>query len=123
MVAVAPFIRIRQQKIRGQNHGSAVLECEVEAFPEPVTWWERGDGRLIQSSSEYRMDIYDKRDIYKVNHNFPMQFKAILFRAHSSYSKEEKKKNNNTENTQISNKNRQRANKTFFNEKYEWKMK
>ncbi|XP_043280987.1 uncharacterized protein [Venturia canescens] len=65
-VHFAPFIRIRQQKIRAQNHGSAVLECEVEAFPEPVTWWERGDGRLIQSSSEYRMDIFDKRDIYKL---------------------------------------------------------
>lgn len=44
----------------------AILECEVEAFPEPTTWWERDDGKPLDISPKHRMEIYDKRDLYKV---------------------------------------------------------
>ncbi|KAK0073998.1 hypothetical protein PV326_012841, partial [Microctonus aethiopoides] len=64
-VQFSPFIRVCHQIIRVQTGGMAILECDVEAFPEPVMWWERDDGRLVEASSKYRMDIYDKRDMYK----------------------------------------------------------
>ncbi|KAK0161719.1 hypothetical protein PV327_008137 [Microctonus hyperodae] len=64
-VQFSPFIRVCHQIIRVQTGGIAILECDVEAFPEPVMWWERDDGRLVEASSKYRMDIYDKRDMYK----------------------------------------------------------
>lgn len=49
-----------------RNQNPATLECEVEAFPEPIVYWERGDGRRLKMTDRYRMDVYDRRDIYKV---------------------------------------------------------
>ncbi|KAF2901207.1 hypothetical protein ILUMI_04982, partial [Ignelater luminosus] len=46
-----PLIRLRSQMI-GVEIGSCVtLECEVEAFPESVTYWERSDGRLLENGT------------------------------------------------------------------------
>lgn len=104
-VPVSPFIRIRNQVILVRNLNPATLECEVEAFPEPSSvHWERGDGRRLKPLDKYRIEIYDKRDIYKVIHllftyihenfliefapNFLLRFLDYLFiyfflRAHS----------------------------------------
>lgn len=64
-VQFAPFIRVCHQIIKVQIGGTAILECDIEAFPEPLTWWERDDGRMLETTSKYRMEIYDKRDMYK----------------------------------------------------------
>lgn len=66
LFAVAPFIRIRNPRVRVSNMGNAVLECEVEAFPEADAYWERGDGRLLNESDKYHIEVHDKRDVYKV---------------------------------------------------------
>ncbi|KOX68789.1 Lachesin [Melipona quadrifasciata] len=64
-VKFSPFIRIRNQMIRVRSQNTAVLECEVEAFPEPIVYWEREDRRL-KISDKYRFEVYDKRDAYKL---------------------------------------------------------
>lgn len=48
-----------------RSQSTAILECEVEAFPEPTVHWERVDGRRLKMSDKYRMEIYERRD-YKV---------------------------------------------------------
>lgn len=65
-VPVPPFIRIRNKVVIVRNQNPAMLECEVEAFPEPVVHWERGDGRRLKMSDKYRTEVYDRRDNYKV---------------------------------------------------------
>ena len=34
--------------IGGFKHSFAILTCIVEAYPPPVNYWERHDGRLVQ---------------------------------------------------------------------------
>lgn len=63
---VPPFIRIRSQMILVRSQSTATLVCEVEAFPEPNVYWERGDGGRLQMSNKYRLEVYDRRDAYKV---------------------------------------------------------
>ncbi|KAG8229193.1 hypothetical protein J437_LFUL001065 [Ladona fulva] len=43
------------------NGSMAVLECEVEAFPEAVKYWERADGRIVDAGGRYwiRNEEYD----------------------------------------------------------------
>lgn len=68
-VPVPPFIRIRKEAIAVQNQNFAVLECEVEGFPEPTVHWERTDGRRVRTlflTDKYRTEVIDKRDNYKV---------------------------------------------------------
>lgn len=55
--------------VRVRSQSTAVLECEVEAFPEPTISWEREDGGRLKMSDKYRMEVYDKRDTYKVIHD------------------------------------------------------
>jgi len=75
-VPVSPFIRIRNKVVLVRNQNPVILECEVEAFPEPMVHWERGDGRRLKMSDRYRTEVYDRRDSYKVvlkfasNHEF-----------------------------------------------------
>ncbi|XP_011639692.2 LOW QUALITY PROTEIN: gliomedin [Pogonomyrmex barbatus] len=66
LVRFAPFIRIRNQVVLVRNQNPATLECEVEAFPEPMVHWERSDGRRLKMSDKYRTEVYDKRDNYKL---------------------------------------------------------
>lgn len=54
--------------IRARSQSTVVLECEVEAFPEPIVYWEREDRRL-KMSEKYRLEVYDRRDMYKVKDN------------------------------------------------------
>ncbi|CAH0552151.1 unnamed protein product [Brassicogethes aeneus] len=51
-----PLIRIRNQMVEVRNGSNAVLECETEAFPEPLKYWERSDGKLLENSHKYRID-------------------------------------------------------------------
>ncbi|XP_072742772.1 uncharacterized protein [Anoplolepis gracilipes] len=77
-VRFPPFIRIRNQVVLVRNQNLATLECEVEAFPEPVVHWERGDGRRLKMSDKYRPEVYDRRDNYK------LKMKLKLMRVTSS---------------------------------------
>ncbi|XP_070149471.1 uncharacterized protein [Polyergus mexicanus] len=65
-VKFSPFIRIRNQVVLVRNQNPATLECEVEAFPEPAVHWERGDGRRLKMSDKHRIEVYDRRDNYKL---------------------------------------------------------
>lgn len=47
------------------NGTTATLECEVEAFPEAVRYWERADGRLLDHGFKYRIDNSVERDGYR----------------------------------------------------------
>ncbi|KAF2901206.1 hypothetical protein ILUMI_04981 [Ignelater luminosus] len=46
-----PLIRLRSQTIGAKIGSSAILECEVEAFPESATYWERVDGQLLENGT------------------------------------------------------------------------
>ena len=60
MFLVAPLIRIQNQLIGVVNGSTAILECEVEAFPESVRYWERADGRFIEHGYKYRIGDTEK---------------------------------------------------------------
>lgn len=64
-VSVAPLIRIQNQLIGVANGSTAILECDVEAFPESVRYWERADGRFIEPGFKYRLNDTE-RGKYKV---------------------------------------------------------
>ncbi|PNF35348.1 hypothetical protein B7P43_G02585 [Cryptotermes secundus] len=61
-----PLIRIQNQLVGVANGSSGVLKCDVEAFPEAVRYWERGDGRLLESGDKYHM-TYNENGRYKVH--------------------------------------------------------
>ncbi|XP_014299177.1 uncharacterized protein LOC103574426 [Microplitis demolitor] len=82
-VQFPPFIRVCHQIIKVQLGGMAILECEVEAFPEPTTWWERDDGKPLDISPKHRMEIYDKRDLYKFK--MRLNITKITYQDHGSY--------------------------------------
>jgi hypothetical protein len=50
---VPPLIRIHRQMVGGYNGSFAILDCTIEAFPLAVHYWERHDGRLIQSKKVF----------------------------------------------------------------------
>ncbi|XP_075215679.1 uncharacterized protein LOC142321462 isoform X2 [Lycorma delicatula] len=56
-VHFAPFIRTRMQQVGAANGSTAVLQCEVEAYPEGVRYWERSDGKLIESGVKNRIRV------------------------------------------------------------------
>jgi len=64
---VPPFIRVGNPSIGVSNGSSVVLECDVEAFPEPLCYWERTDGRSIDS--EHKAFLRDQGK-YKVTFVF-----------------------------------------------------
>uniref|UniRef100_A0A0P6GR59 RE59052p n=1 Tax=Daphnia magna TaxID=35525 RepID=A0A0P6GR59_9CRUS len=45
-----PLIRTESPSVGVANGSSVVLECVVEAFPESLCYWERADGRSIDSA-------------------------------------------------------------------------
>lgn len=65
VLIVPPLIRIQNQMVGVANGSTAVLECDVEAFPEPVHYWERADGRLLEAGHKYSIHS-SIRDRYKV---------------------------------------------------------
>lgn len=64
-VQFAPYIRVHSQTIRVRNQNTAMLECEVEAFPEPETYWIRDDGRRLDLLEKYRSEVNGRRNGYK----------------------------------------------------------
>ncbi|EFA07484.2 uncharacterized protein LOC659930 [Tribolium castaneum] len=60
-----PLIRIYNQVVEVPTGSSAVLECETEAFPESIRYWERSDGRLLENGNKYQIDNSLDRDLYK----------------------------------------------------------
>ncbi|XP_030767017.1 uncharacterized protein LOC115890808 [Sitophilus oryzae] len=60
-----PLISIQSQMVGVSNGSTAVLECDIEAFPEPIRYWERSDGRLMESSDKFRIDNSKVKYRYK----------------------------------------------------------
>jgi hypothetical protein len=60
-----PLIRIYNQVVEVPTGSSAVLECETEAYPESIRYWERSDGRLLENGNKYQIDNSLDRDLYK----------------------------------------------------------
>lgn len=65
-VKFPPFIQIRNQMIHARSGTTAILECEIEAYPEPHVHWERDGGRQLKMSEKYRIEVYDRKDMYKL---------------------------------------------------------
>ena len=82
-VKFPPFIRIRSQMILVRSQSTATLVCEVEAFPEPNVYWERGDGGRLQMSNKYRLEVYDRRDAYKLK--MRLKIARITLDDHGTY--------------------------------------
>ncbi|XP_022908242.1 uncharacterized protein [Onthophagus taurus] len=60
-----PRISIYNNQI-GVSYGvTAVLECEVEGFPEPIRFWERADGKLLEHGDKYKINDTVKQERYK----------------------------------------------------------
>lgn len=70
-ISVPPLIRINKRSVYVRAKSNAILECEVEAYPDPFQYaWEK-DGRLLVSSIKHRMEIVEKTGFYRV-----IQFKG-----------------------------------------------
>ncbi|XP_065337582.1 uncharacterized protein LOC135938024 [Cloeon dipterum] len=54
-----PLIRIHRQRVSAYSNSTARLECEVEAFPEAIRYWERADGRLLENGDKYRISVIE----------------------------------------------------------------
>ena len=42
------MLKIHSPMVGGFINSFAILTCIVEAYPPPVNYWERHDGRLVQ---------------------------------------------------------------------------
>ncbi|XP_016948068.1 uncharacterized protein LOC108023288 [Drosophila biarmipes] len=58
-VQFAPMISVYRQTIYAEYQSSATLECQVEAFPEAIRYWERAyDGKILDPSEKYGIESY-----------------------------------------------------------------
>ncbi|XP_017084130.1 uncharacterized protein LOC108116650 [Drosophila eugracilis] len=58
-VQFAPMISVYRQMIYAEYQSSATLECQVEAFPEAIKYWERAyDGKILDPSEKYGIETY-----------------------------------------------------------------
>ena len=48
LLPVRPMLKIHSPMVGGFINSFAILTCIVEAYPPPVNYWERHDGRLVQ---------------------------------------------------------------------------
>ncbi|XP_029726008.1 uncharacterized protein LOC109409677 [Aedes albopictus] len=63
-VQFPPLIRVRNQMVYAALGSTATLECEVEAFPEALKYWEREPGgRLLEPGDKFQMETHN--DGYK----------------------------------------------------------
>ena len=62
-VPVAPLIRVSNPSVGVANGSWAVLECNVEAFPESLCYWERFDGRSIETQHRASLRDYGKYQV------------------------------------------------------------
>lgn len=60
------MIRIPNQMIGASISSKAILDCYIEAFPPSVTYWERSDGRVLETSEKYQVATKELGP-YKVN--------------------------------------------------------
>ncbi|XP_047495526.1 collagen alpha-1(XXIII) chain-like [Penaeus chinensis] len=85
-----PYLRIRQWKVGTYNGSNARLECEVQAFPQPVTYWEDQHGHILDNSSKYSVAYHPNPNIlWKVSSRRPRVSRRLYPRsakvnAHSS---------------------------------------
>lgn len=68
---VAPLIFVRNQNVAATVNYSTSFECEVEAFPHAVHYWERA-GKVLDNDDKYilsRINVpnYDYKFIMKLN--------------------------------------------------------
>ncbi|KAH8281267.1 hypothetical protein KR018_003964 [Drosophila ironensis] len=58
-VHFAPMISVYRQMIYAEYQSTATLECQVEAFPEAIRYWERAyDGKILDPSDKYGIESY-----------------------------------------------------------------
>ena len=61
LLVVKPEITLPNRRL-GQGLGrETILECIITAFPQAVTYWEKG-GRQVTSSLKHRIEAYDEGD-------------------------------------------------------------
>ncbi|XP_066907006.1 uncharacterized protein [Halyomorpha halys] len=58
-VHFSPLIKIYHQRVAVTNTSLARLECEVEAYPDGLKYWERSGGRVIEQSEKYSIGIIE----------------------------------------------------------------
>lgn len=71
MYVVPPLISVQNQHVAAAVNRSTSFECEVEAFPYAVHYWERA-GEILDSNDKYsitRIDIpnYNYKFITQLN--------------------------------------------------------
>ncbi|KAK3874231.1 hypothetical protein Pcinc_020804, partial [Petrolisthes cinctipes] len=52
-VSIEPFIRVSPVKVTAHIGSQARLECQVEALPMTVTYWEAQRARILENSTKY----------------------------------------------------------------------
>ncbi|KAK8397870.1 hypothetical protein O3P69_004577 [Scylla paramamosain] len=57
-----PYIRVKKWKVGVHNGSTAKLECDVEAFPLAVTYWEDEHGLLLENSTKYSIFYHQDHD-------------------------------------------------------------
>lgn len=68
-LAVDPYIRVKKWKVGVHNGSTAKLECEVEAFPVAVTYWEDEHGLLLENSTKYSIFYHQNpNSVWKVRY-------------------------------------------------------
>ncbi|XP_059081824.1 uncharacterized protein LOC131879496 [Tigriopus californicus] len=86
-----PLIQIHRQMIGAYNGSKAVIECDIEAFPSAVNYWERYDGRLIQQNDDKYSLTSMENDIYKTRTALVIQMTSMEdFGVYYCISKNEK---------------------------------
>lgn len=75
--SVPPMIRIPNQMIGASIGSKAILDCYIEAFPPSVTYWERSDGRILETGEKYQVGTKELGP-YKVNIFFFWLFVIII---------------------------------------------
>ncbi|KAG5668269.1 hypothetical protein PVAND_016216 [Polypedilum vanderplanki] len=58
-VQFKPVVRIRHrsdQQVKMELHKSVNISCESDAFPEPVMYWQREDGTVIENDFRHRIE-------------------------------------------------------------------
>lgn len=77
--------------IGAYNGSKAVIECDIEAFPSAVNYWERYDGRLIQQNDDKYSLTSMENDIYKTRTALVIQMTSMEdFGVYYCISKNEK---------------------------------
>lgn len=66
---VPPLISVQNQHVAAAVNRSTLFECEVEAFPYAIHYWER-EGDILENSDKYsitRVDVSNYKFIMQLN--------------------------------------------------------